>query len=91
MRREQFETSVRNSLYQVSKDVEFAETDRWLREDITETERRALTKSTSPISNQDLIQQSQRFTVKSPDGRVMSDLELKLKKEKPSDLPKVSI
>ena len=32
MRKEQFDNSVRNSLYQVSKDVEFAETDRWLRE-----------------------------------------------------------
>ena len=28
MRKEQFDNSVRNSLYQVSKDVEFAETDR---------------------------------------------------------------
>ena len=35
MRKEQFDNSVRNSLYQVSKDVEFAETDRWLREDIS--------------------------------------------------------
>ena len=37
------------------------------------------------------MQQSQRFTVKSPDGRVMSDFELKMKTEKPSDLPKVMI
>ena len=91
MRKEQFDTSVRNSLYQVSKDVEFAETDRWLREDITETERRALTNSSTSIQGQDIMQQSQRFTVKSPDGRVMSEFELKMMTEKPSDLPKVMI
>ncbi len=91
MRKEQFDTSVRNSLYQVSKDVEFAETDRWLREDITEEERKALANAASPMPGTDLIQQTQRFTVKSPDGRIMSDFELKLITEKPSELPRVMI
>ena len=37
-RKEQFDSAVRNSLSQVSKDVEYAETQRWLVEDITEAE-----------------------------------------------------
>ena len=90
MRKEQFDNSVRNSLYQVSKDVEFAETDRWLREDISEAERKALTAS-STIQGEDLVQQTQRFTVKSPDGRIMTDFELKVMTNKPSELPKMMI
>ena len=91
MRKEQFDTSVRNSLYQVSKDVEFAETDRWLREDISEAERKALTASSSSMQGEDLIQQTQRFTLKSPDGKIMSDFELKVMTSKPSELPKMMI
>ena len=41
-RKEQFDSAVRNSLDQVSKDVEYAETRRWLIEDISEAERKAL-------------------------------------------------
>ena len=89
MRKEQFDTSVRNSLYQVSKDVEFAETDRWLREDVSEAERRALTNAASSMQGKDLVQQ--RFSVKSPDGRIVSDFELKMITENISDLPKVMI
>jgi two-component system phosphate regulon sensor histidine kinase PhoR len=91
MRKEQFDTSVKNSLYQVSKDVEFAETDRWLREDISEDERKALT-ATSSIQNQndDLTQQTQRFTTRTRDGRVISDFELKVM-AKPSEFPKVML
>ncbi len=91
MRKEQFDTSVRNSLYQVSKDVEFAETDRWLREDISEVERKALTASSSSMQGQNLVQQTQRFTVKGSDGRIMSDFELKVITEKPSEMPKMMI
>ena len=36
MRKEQFNTSVRNALFQGSKDVEYDEMQRWLLEDITE-------------------------------------------------------
>ncbi len=91
MRREQFDTSVKNSLYQVSKDVEFAETDRWLREDISEAERRALTTSSSSMGSEELVQQSQLFTVKTPDGRILSAFELNVMKTKPSELPKMMI
>jgi uncharacterized SAM-binding protein YcdF (DUF218 family) len=37
-RKEQFDSAVRNSLDQVSKDVEYAETRRWLIEDISEAD-----------------------------------------------------
>ncbi len=91
MRKEQFDTSVKNSLYQVSKDVEFAETDRWLREDITEAERKALTSSSSSMAGEELVQQSQLFTVKGADGRILSAFELNVLKTKPSELPKMMI
>jgi two-component system phosphate regulon sensor histidine kinase PhoR len=90
MRKEQFDTSVRNSLYQVSKDVEFAETDRWLREDISEDERKALTASSSSMQTDGLMQQTQRFTTKTRDGRILTDFELKVM-SKPMEFPKVML
>ena len=90
-RKEQFDAAVRNSLDQVSKDVEYAETRRWLIEDISEAERKALTANNSSIQQNNLIQQTQRFTVKSKDGRVYSDFELKVMTTKPSELPKAMI
>ena len=42
MRDEQFDEAVRRSLYQVSKDVEYEETKRWLEEDIRETEMKGM-------------------------------------------------
>lgn len=91
MRKEQFDTSVRNSLYQVSKNVEYDETQRWLIEDISEAERKALAQSSSVEQKNDLIQQTQRYTIKSPDGSVYSDFELKTITKKPSALPKAMI
>ncbi len=91
MRKEQFDTSIKNTLYQVSKDVEFAETDRWLREDITEAERKALTSSSSSMGGDELVQQSQLFTVKGADGRILSAFEMNVLKTKPSELPKMMI
>ncbi len=43
MRNEQFDESVKRSLYQVSKNVEYDETQRWLEKDVTATEREAKT------------------------------------------------
>ena len=64
-RKEQFDSAVRNSLSQVSKDVEYAETQRWLVEDITEAERKALTENNSSLRQDDVVQSTQRFKVKS--------------------------
>lgn len=92
MRKEQFDTSVRNALYQVSKDVEYDETQRWLMEDISEAERNALSQSSTTSEQKDgLIQQTQRFKLRSPDGSVYSDFELKMITTKPSTLPKAMI
>jgi two-component system phosphate regulon sensor histidine kinase PhoR len=85
-RKEQFDTAVRNSLSQVSKDVEYAETRRWLLEDISENERKALTLN-NPSMQQNSI--TQRYTVKSKEGKVYSEeFELKTMTNKPSTLPK---
>ena len=90
-RKEQFDSAVRNSLDQVSKDVEYAETRRWLIEDISEAERKALIANNASIQQDNLIQQTQRFTVKAKDGKVYSDFELKVMTTKPSELPKAMI
>lgn len=89
-RKEQFDSAVRNSLDQVSKDVEYAETQRWLIEDISEVERKALTEKAAMQQN-DLVQRSQRFTMKSRDGKIYTDFELKVMTSKPSELPKAMI
>ncbi len=90
MRKEQFDASVKHSLFQVSKDVEYAETRRWLIEDISEAERKALSANSSVQQSTELVQQTQRF-VKTPDGRVYSDFELNVMTNKPSELPKAMI
>ena len=41
MRNEQFDESVKRALMAASKEVESAEVDRWLREDISEAEKKA--------------------------------------------------
>ena len=92
MRKEQFNTSVRNALFQVSKDVEYDETQRWLLEDITEAERRALAQSSSTTEQKNgLIQQSERYRFKSPDGTLYSEFELKMITTEPSKVPKAMI
>ena len=50
-RKEQFDSAVRNSLDQVSKDVEYAETQRWLIEDVSDAERKALIEKSPKLLN----------------------------------------
>lgn len=88
MRNEQFDASVKNALYQVSKDVEFAETERWLLEDVAETEMKEIADKSSVRNQEVLIEQQQRFTMRSADGKVYSDFELRMMTNKPSELPK---
>lgn len=90
-RKEQFDSAVRNSLSQVSKDVEYAETQRWLVEDITEAERKALTENNSSLRQDDVVQSTQRFKVKSRDGKIISDFGMRVMTIKPSELPKVMV
>ena len=87
-RKEQFDAAVRSSLDQVSKDVEYAETQRWLFEDISEAERKALTENNVSMQQNGFVQKSQRFILKSSDGRLLTDFELKVMGTNPSELPK---
>ena len=89
--KEQFDSAVRNSLDQVSKDVEYAETMRWLVEDISDAERKALTENNTSLGQNNVVRGTQRFQVKSRDGKIISDFELRVMKIKPSELPKAMV
>ena len=90
-RKEQFDSAVRNSLDQVSKDVEYAETMRWLVEDISDAERKALTENNTSLGQNNVVRGTQRFQVKSRDGKIISDFELRVMKIKPSELSKAMV
>ena len=90
-RKEQFDSAVRNSLDQVSKDVEYAETMRWLVEDISDAERKALTENNTSLGQNNVVRGTQRFQVKSRDGKIISDFEMRVMKIKPSELPKAMV
>ncbi len=90
MMKDQFDTSVRNSLFQVSKDVEFAETERWLKEDVLRTEMRAAASGTSVQQEADALKKTQKFTVKSPDGKIYTDFELQVMTS-PVEIPRPRI
>ena len=73
MRNEQFDESVKRALMAASKDVESAEVDRWLREDLSEADKKAW-----ELQNQrNTSIRSKRFMITSPDGTVHSSVELK--------------
>ena len=86
MRNEQFDESVKRALMAASKDVESEEVERWLREDITETERKAWEQS----QNNGVVQ-TRRFRMTTPDGTVSSSIELKTFSNQPSELPRAMI
>ncbi|MDR0961000.1 MAG: HAMP domain-containing histidine kinase [Mediterranea sp.] len=85
MRNEQFDEAVKRALMETSKDVESAEVERWVREDISESEKRAWEQSHPGQM------QTQRFTITSPDGSTRSSVELKTFSNEPADLPKAMI
>ena len=87
MRNEQFDESVKRALMAASKDVESAEVARWLREDISEAEKKAWEQAQSANSNGII---SQRVMMTSPDGTIES-FELKTFTKKPSELPRAMI
>ena len=73
MRNEQFDESVKRALMAASKEVESAEVDRWLREDISEAEKKAWEQT----QGYGAVISTQRFTLTGPDGRVNQQVELK--------------
>ena len=87
MRNEQFDESVKRALMAASKDVESAEVDRWLREDISEAEKKAWEQSSQGKG----VVQTQRFTVTAPDGTKYSAIELKTFSNEASELPRAMI
>jgi two-component system phosphate regulon sensor histidine kinase PhoR len=82
MRNEQFEESVKRSLYQVAKNLEYDETKRWLEEDLSEAEKKALPQSTSQKNNLMRQEQTQRYILSTPNS--VSDFELKVTTTQPS-------
>lgn len=90
MRNEQFDVSVKRSLYQVSKNVEFDETQRWLIKDVSEEEQRIAQYSGSSIQTEDIVQQQFMHQMDSS-GNAFSSFELKTIRTRPSDLPKAMI
>lgn len=83
MRNEQFDESVKRALMAASKDVESAEVERWLREDISEAEKQAWEQSSQSMKVQ------QKFMITSPDGSQITTW--KSYTTQPSPLPKAMI
>jgi len=88
MRNQQFDSAVKRGLFQVSKDVEYNEAQRWLIEDASEAEKKAL-QSTQQGNN--LVQQTQSYIIKSPDGSVSSEFKFNTIPSNSSNLPKAMI
>ena len=92
MRNEQFDESVKRSLYQVSKNLEYDETLRYLEKDVAETEKIALSSQAVPaavaVNNKEILaHQPSHYSMSSSS----SDFELKTTMTKPSGLPKAMI
>lgn len=91
MRNEQFDESVKRSLYQVSRNMELAETKRWLEEDVMEVEMKRLNQPGNTSQTDDLIQQTHRYSITTtPDGSI-SSFQWKTITSPPSAMPKASI
>ena len=89
MKREQFDESVKRSLYQASRNLEMNETLRYLEKDVNDVERRAFTQDSVMIDGLDgTIQQSHQFAVAADDGTIYSAFELKTFATKPPTIPK---
>ena len=89
MKKEQFDESVKRSLYQASRNLEVNETSRYLEKDINDVERRAVTQDSLIINGLDgSIQQAHQFSVSADDGTFYSAFELKTFTTKPANVPK---
>lgn len=73
MRNEQFDESVRRSLYRVSKHIELAEAERWLMKDIPESKRQSYLDSSASSSG---VSISHKVTISNQDGTGYSTLEV---------------
>ena len=92
MKKEQFEESVYRSLYQVSRNLEMNETQRYLMKDVQQTERKAFKQDSVTVDGLDgTVRQSHQFAVAADDGTVYSSFELKTFAIKPANVPKAMI
>lgn len=92
MRKEQFDESVKRSLYEASKQLEYDETMRYLEKDVADTERaaRAYREQSSKEDSTIVTKEIHQYRVSSTEGASFS-FELKTAVVKPSDLPKAII
>ena len=92
MKKEQFDESVYRSLYQVSRNLEMNETQRYLMKDVQQTERKAFKQDSVTVDGLDgTVRQSHQFAVAADDGTVYSSFELKTFAIKPANVPKAMI
>lgn len=89
MRNEQFDASVKRALMAASRDVELDEVERWLREDVSEAEKRVWEQSQQTPGSSTL--HTQRITVTSPNGTVSSSVEFKSYTEENTSVPRAVI
>lgn len=97
MRKEQFDESVKRSLYQAARDLEYDETLRYLEKDVAETERAAMAyrqqqdESEAQEGDKGGVVQQQSYSITSRDGSLYSSFEMRTIKMSPSGVPKVMI
>ena len=84
MRNEQFDEGVKRGLMAASKEVESEEVARWLKEDISEAEKRAWEQGKSVV-------QIEQFTATSPDGSKYPVMELRTITSTQTELPRAMI
>ena len=89
MKKEQFDESVKRSLYQASRNLEINETLRYLEKDVSDVERRAFSQDSIIVNGLDgSIQHAHQFSVSADDGTFYSEFELKTFATKPANVPK---
>lgn len=103
MRKEQFDESVKRSLYQAARDLEYDETLRYLEKDVAESERAAMAYrqqqeqeklQQSPADNEKeeaYVVQQHSSSISSRDGSLYSSFELRTIKMNPAGVPKAMI
>ncbi len=79
MKKEQFDESVKRSLYEAARNLELSETLRYLENDVKETERRAFTHDSIYTSSNfgGTISHSHQYAVSAKDGTIYSSYQLK--------------
>ena len=91
MRKEQFDESVKRSLYAASHNLELNETARYLENDIANTERAALKADSDLAQGDEVMQIHQSYTATTDDGKIQTLFQLKTFAINPASLPKAVI